>query len=244
MILGDKNSSTMLSNNMNNCIIIPVRSGSKGLPNKNILKFCGIPLLGYVLQKLSSSKLFDHVIVSSDSTEYLDIAQHYGATDLIERPRLLATDKTPTNEVVKHAIVEFEAHRSQSNDRYFLTQVTSPLWSQDELQNFIKASLAASSSIVSVSISKQNPEYNLLKKSQNGYSLMNESSYNRRQDHPEVYFINGCFYSFKKNTLINTGLIREPECEIFLMDSLTSMDIDSSTDFDLCELAALHLISK
>ena len=76
---------------MINCIILPVRSGSKGLQDKNIREFCGVPLLGYVLQKLSSSGVFENIIVSSDSQNYLDIAHKYGATDLIKRPAKLAT---------------------------------------------------------------------------------------------------------------------------------------------------------
>jgi len=223
---------------MPNAIIVPVRAGSKGLKHKNIRLFCGTPLLGYVLNKLSSSDKFDYVIVSSDSDDYLALALEYGATDIIKRPALLASDTAASTEVVKHAITEFERSRNLSIERYFMTQVTSPLWLSSELTKFVDKSNAIESSMVSVCHTKQNPYYNLLKKTTTGYSLIKKSNFKRRQDHADVYFINGCFYSFKSNTLFSDGVIREPSCEIFLMNSLRSIDIDSLEDFKLCELLA------
>ena len=226
---------------MINCIILPVRSGSKGLQDKNIREFCGVPLLGYVLQKLSSSGVFENIIVSSDSQNYLDIAHKYGATDLIKRPAKLATDTATTYQVVKHAIQVFEKKVNLDVGRYFLTQVTSPLWSKSDLMDFVYKSYAAKSSIVSVCLSKQNPYYNLLKKSEKGYSLTESSEFKRRQDHPAVYFINGCFYSFTKNNFLLKEVIREPDCEIYVLDALRSIDIDDLSDFTLCELLAQNM---
>ena len=226
---------------MTNCIIIPVRSGSKGLQDKNIREFCRVPLLGYVLQKLSSSGIFEYIIVSSDSQNYLDIARKYGATNLINRPTELATDTATTYQVVEHAIQVFENKVNLDVGRYFLTQVTSPLWSQSDLTDFVYRAYAAKSSIVSVCLSKQNPHYNLLEKSEKGYSLVEPSEFNRRQDHPEVYFINGCFYSFTKSSFLLKQVIREPDCDIYVMDALRSIDIDDSSDFTLCELLAQNM---
>ena len=226
---------------MGNCVIVPVRSGSKGLCNKNIMTFCGEPLLGYVLNKLSSSKVFDYIIVSSDSLDYLEVANKYGATDLVSRPKSLATDEATTYDVVKHAISQFEKSRNLSIERYFLTQVTSPLWSQNELVKFINKAKTCKSSIVSVCLSKQNPTYNLLQKSKNGYALAEHATHKRRQDHSNVYFINGCFYSFKKEYFLETGWIRDIECEICCMSMLSSIDIDNIEDFKLCELIAKNM---
>ena len=59
--------------------LIPARSGSKGVPNKNIMLFNGLPLLAYSIVVAKKSKLIDRVIVSTDSQEYAEIAIKYGA---------------------------------------------------------------------------------------------------------------------------------------------------------------------
>ena len=162
---------------MQNSIIIPVRAGSKDLKDKNIRPFCGQPLLGYVLTKLCKSDIFEHIIVTSDSDDYLSIADKYGATDLIKRPLSLATDTAASSEVLKHAISKFEENRKINNDKYFLTQVTSPLWLPQDLIDFVNRSMSIKSSLVSVCLAKQNPYYNLLEKSSTGYSLVKQSKF-------------------------------------------------------------------
>ncbi|HAW8522725.1 TPA: acylneuraminate cytidylyltransferase, partial [Escherichia coli] len=59
--------------------IIPARSGSKGLPNKNILMLLDRPLIAYTIEAAISSNIFDKIIVSTDSLEYKYIAEKYGA---------------------------------------------------------------------------------------------------------------------------------------------------------------------
>ena len=64
---------------MKRIAIIPARSGSKGLKDKNIIELCGKPLIAYSIEAALETGLFDHVIVSTDSEHYAEIAQHYGA---------------------------------------------------------------------------------------------------------------------------------------------------------------------
>ena len=61
--------------------IIPARSGSKGLPNKNILQLCGKPLIAYSIEVAKASENIDDLIISTDSQEIYDIALKYGAKD-------------------------------------------------------------------------------------------------------------------------------------------------------------------
>lgn len=84
--------------------IIPARSGSKRIKNKNIKNFISDPMIGLTIKKLKFSKLFKKIVVTSDSQKILNIANKYGADILIKRSKKLSDDHTPTEPVVLDAI--------------------------------------------------------------------------------------------------------------------------------------------
>lgn len=86
--------------------VIPARGGSKRIPQKNIKIFFGKPLIAYAIEAAIASKLFDRIIVSTDSFEIGAIARHYGAETPFIRPDKLADDFAPTAPVISHAITE------------------------------------------------------------------------------------------------------------------------------------------
>ncbi|EKH3304541.1 acylneuraminate cytidylyltransferase, partial [Salmonella enterica] len=79
--------------------IIPARSGSKGLPNKNILMLLDRPLIAYTIEAAINSDVFDRVVVSTDSLEYKSIAEKYGA-EVIMRPEALSSDSATSFMVI------------------------------------------------------------------------------------------------------------------------------------------------
>ncbi len=81
--------------------IIPARSGSKRIKNKNIIKFNNKPLIYWSLRAAKRSNCFDKIVVSSDSKKIIKIAKKYGA-DTIKRPKRLSSDKIPIFDVVRH----------------------------------------------------------------------------------------------------------------------------------------------
>ena len=83
--------------------VIPARGGSKRIPRKNIREFCGKPMIGYPIEAAVASKLFAHVIVSTDDSEVAEIAKAYGATVPFQRPLSLANDHIGTTPVIEHA---------------------------------------------------------------------------------------------------------------------------------------------
>jgi pseudaminic acid cytidylyltransferase len=87
--------------------VIPARGGSKRIPNKNIKLFQGKPIIAWAIECAHASKLFDQVIVSTDSDEIKVVAKDYGATVPFMRPSMLADDLTPTVPVISHAIKEY-----------------------------------------------------------------------------------------------------------------------------------------
>jgi N-acylneuraminate cytidylyltransferase len=109
--------------------LIPARSGSKRVPGKNIRELAGHPLLAYTIQVAKDSGLFgEHIYVSSDSDEYLGIAERYGAKG-IKRPRSLALDTSPDSKWIEHAL-----KNKAGVDYYFILRPTSPFRSHKTLE--------------------------------------------------------------------------------------------------------------
>ena len=84
--------------------IIPARSGSKGVPGKNIRLLGGRPLMAYSIQAGLLAGNIDRVIVSTDSELYAGIAKECGAEVPFLRPIELAQDDTPGIDPVLHAL--------------------------------------------------------------------------------------------------------------------------------------------
>lgn len=88
--------------------VIPVRSGSKGLPGKNIKKLNGHPLVAYPISAARLSNSCDSIIVTTDSEEIASIARQYKAEVPFIRPKNIATDTATTEDTLKHALIECE----------------------------------------------------------------------------------------------------------------------------------------
>ena len=91
-----------------NIAIIPARGGSKRIKNKNIKNFLGKPIISYVIKQAIKSKLFDYVIVSTDSTKIKKISEKYGAKVFFKRPTNLSNDKAITQDVIIHSLNWFK----------------------------------------------------------------------------------------------------------------------------------------
>lgn len=109
-------------NNMKRLAIIPARSGSKGLKDKNIADLYGKPLIVYSIEAALQSNVFDKVLVSTDSEIYAEISRQYGA-DVIMRGETQSNDKATTYDV----LVDLLARLDEKYDYFTLLQPTSPL---------------------------------------------------------------------------------------------------------------------
>ena len=93
---------------MANIAVIPARGGSKRIKRKNIRKFIDKPMLQYAIEVAQQSKLFEHIIVSSDDQEISEFARSIGVETPFIRPKGLSDDHTATVPVIKHSIEETE----------------------------------------------------------------------------------------------------------------------------------------
>ena len=91
-----------------NIAIIPARAGSKRIKNKNIKNFLGKPIISYVIKEAIKSKIFDDIVVSTDSSEIKKIAENNGAKVYFKRPNNLSTDKIKTQNVIIHCLDWFK----------------------------------------------------------------------------------------------------------------------------------------
>lgn len=90
--------------------VIPARSGSKGLPNKNIQKLAGHPLIAYSIS-FAKSLGVDRVICSTDSLHYAEIARSYGAEVPFLRSPFAATDTAMEHDILRDLADQFEVHK-------------------------------------------------------------------------------------------------------------------------------------
>ena len=119
-------------NNMKNLAIIPARSGSKGLKDKNIKLLNGKPLMAYTIEAAIQSKMFDEVMVSTDSEEYADIAKKYGAKVPFMRSSELSNDTASSWDVVRDVLNKYK-EAGKEFDTVALLQPTSPLRTAEDI---------------------------------------------------------------------------------------------------------------
>lgn len=217
--------------------IIPARSGSKGIKNKNIVGVNGKPLIYYSINEALKSNYISDVIVSTDSEEIAKIAKNLGAKVPFMRPSFLATDTSKTIDTVIYSIEKL-TEIGQEYDYVVLLQPTQPLrrsWHIDEAIELIINK--KETSLVSVSKVKEHPIL-IRKIDNNGYikNLLNEGSTKRRQEFEDFYKVNGAIYINKidenltRNTSLNDNKLA------YIMDEKYDLDIDEPNDLYLAKI--------
>ena len=119
----------------NYLLIIPARAGSKTLKNKNLINFCGKPLIYWSIKIALRAKIFDEVMVSTDSNKIKNYALKFGAKTPFLRPKNISLDTTPMYKVIEHAI-KFYKKKNIIFKNIVLLEPTSPI---RELKDIRKA---------------------------------------------------------------------------------------------------------
>lgn len=115
----------MAQKNTSVVALIPARSGSKRVPDKNIRRLAGHPVIAYTIAAAIQSEIFADVIVSTDSERYAEIARHYGATVPFLRPVEIAGDHSPDIEWLQYTLGRLQAEGSHY-DCFSILRPTSP----------------------------------------------------------------------------------------------------------------------
>ena len=219
--------------------IITARGGSKGIPKKNIRLLNGKPLIAYTIEAAKQSQYIDRVIVSTDSEEIADAAVIAGAEKLFLRPSQFATDESPSWEAIIHALQWIEHNEKKVYPVFCLLQPTSPFRNSFHINEAIEkfALNERADSLVSVCESIKSPYWTQIV-SDDGFLqplIQTEERFTRRQDTPKTFDLNGALYIAKTDFYKDKKTFLGNRTTFYEMDKISSIDIDTETDFFVAE---------
>ncbi|WP_440691051.1 acylneuraminate cytidylyltransferase family protein [Candidatus Pelagibacter sp. HIMB1782] len=213
-------------------ILIPARGGSKGIPNKNIKKFNGKPLIEWTIKTALESKLADRIVVSSDSKKILNLSKKFNIS-LLKRPKSISGDKSSTESVVKHCLKSY----NNSYKTIVLLPPTSPVRKKNILDNALKFfnlkkldscfSGSKLSDFLIWEYNKKNKKYRSL-----NYDFKKRGN---RQSRKSTYVENGSIYIFKSKILFNNNNRIGGKFDIFKMSIFESFELDEKEDWKIIE---------
>lgn len=227
---------------MRKIAVIPARSGSKGLKDKNIIDLCGKPMLSYSIEAALGCNLFDRVIVSTDSEYYGEISETYGA-EVMYRGEELSNDTATTFMVIDNLLSRLD----ELPDYFMLLQPTSPLRNV----NHIKEAAALFESnrqkfdfLVSVKEAEHGNQ--LVKPIEEDMSLkhfnMDFSNY-KRQLYKE-YSPNGAIFIGKPEAYRKHKHFFGMKSMAYIMNRFDSIDIDDELDYEFACLCMNKRIAE
>ena len=223
--------------------LITARAGSKSVPDKNIKFLNGIPLLAYRIQSALLSSYPDNIWISTDSNEYAQIANEYGAKVPFLRPSELAQDFSTSVDVVLHAMQFAEEHQFEF-DFIGLLEPTSPFVSHNDLnQAIIKLSKTEeANAIVAVRESRPHPIFIQDDTKYLEVIASNTTSYNAlvRQNFKKQITPSGGFYIAKWKSFIKDKSFYTCKTLSYLVDDVAGIEIDEPIDFLFAEFVTKH----
>ncbi len=218
---------------MRKVAIITARGGSKGLVDKNMLMVYGKPLLAYSIENALDSAVFDEIILTTDSEEYISALSHYPIT-MHRRPDHLASDTATTFDAIKELIESLNL--TERYDYFVQFQPTCPYRKLEHIEDLCRqfeekwdlfdfaASVTESSKplvlIHSIDDNGGMSEWNI-----------DYSTY-RRQNYPPVFAANGVYYVAKVGAYLEQKHFYGPRSMAYKMDKKYAIDIDDRDDFE------------
>ena len=213
--------------------IICARKGSKGIKNKALKLIKNKPLISYTIKQALRSKIFDEVVVSTDSKKIQKIALNFGAKSWFLRPKKLSKDNSSKLLAIKHAFKESEKFFKKKFNICFDLDLTSPLRNIRDIKKALKIfNYEKANNLFSVTNSKKNPYFNMVEKKNNTYVLSKKphKEYFYRQKLPKVFEINASIYIFRREFFKKNNSIFNSKTSVYLMPRERSVDIDDLFD--------------
>lgn len=236
---------------MNLLFTICGRAGSKGIKNKNIKNFLDKPLALYSLSVidlyLKNSDYQADIVINTDSEKLINILVNNPLRDveIIKRNLELSGDNVAKIDVIKNCLIEMENRNNKKYDYIIDLDITSPLRTVNDLKTMIDKKINSSSDLIfSVTDSRRNPYFNMVKKTENGYQRVISSNFNTRQEAPEIFDMNASIYVYSREFLYkNIGLF-DGKCDTYKMFDTGILDLDHEQDIILMEVIAEYLFEN
>ena len=212
--------------------IIPARSGSKGLKDKNIKELKGKPLIAYTIEAAQKSGVFDSVFVSTDSEKYAQISREYGAEVPFLRSTENSGDKAGSWDVVNEVLSNLDA----KYDIVVLLQPTSPLRTAEDIVGAMNLFFEKEADTLFSVCETSHPMFwcNTLDESLSAKDFVKKEYQKPRQMLPKSYTLNGAIYIIKTKLLDNPDFYSS-KGYVYIMETKRSVDIDSELDFKIAE---------
>ncbi|TGM82279.1 acylneuraminate cytidylyltransferase family protein [Leptospira mtsangambouensis] len=221
--------------------IIPARSGSKSIKDKNLAMLSGHPLIAYSIAAGVMSKTVTRTIVSTDSEEYASIARKYGAEVPFLRPSEFSTDTSTDRDFMLHAMQWVKDHEQSVPEFWVHLRPTTPLRDPkhiDEAVNILELDKDATA-LRSAHLCSESP-FKWFRKNSQGYLAAltsEETSLDRfnlpRQSYPDVYIPDGYVDVVKSSFILNTELFHGNKVIGYVSPVCT--EVDSPEELDILE---------
>ncbi len=216
-----------------------MRANSQKIKNKNLINLNKKPLMSYTIKSAVNSKLFDNIVVSSNSKKIQKLSKKFGAEVIFSRPKKLSTNFVPKLNVIKHAVIKSEQHYKKRYDYVFDLDVTAPCRDATDIKKaFKKFKKSKKNMLVSVTKSRKNPYFNMLEIKNQNISLVKKTSKEivARQKSPVVYDMNASIYIWKRDKLFKSRNLLQKSLSIYEMPQEKSLDIDTKLDLRINEM--------
>lgn len=216
-----------------------MRANSQKIKNKNLINLNKKPLMSYTIKSAINSKLFDNIVVSSDSQKIRKLSKKFGAEVIFSRPKKLSTNYVPKVSAIKHAVINSEKHYKKRYDYVVDLDVTAPCRDANDIKKaFKKFQKSKKDMLVSVTKSRKNPYFNMLEIKNRNISLVKKTSKDivARQKSPVVYDMNASIYIWKRDKLFKSRNLLQKSLSIYEMPQEKSLDIDTKLDLRINEM--------
>ncbi len=209
-------------------IIIPARGGSKGIEKKNIVEVKGKPLIFYTIKAAQKIAKKPNIFVSTDSKEIADISKKFGACVPYLRPSDISEDNSSSIDLILDFLNRFPDYQN-----IILLQPTSPLRTHLHISEAIKIyEEKKAEAVISVEEIDYFPQY-FFKEKKGKLQIDETINHLRRQSSDKRYYPNGAIYISSKNNILKNKSFFTKNTYLYLMDSISSIDIDDMYDLEL-----------
>jgi pseudaminic acid cytidylyltransferase len=218
--------------------VIPARGGSKRIPKKNIKVFCGKPIISYAIEAAIASRVFDHIVVSTDDPQVAEVARKDGAEVPFLRPAKLSDDHMPTVPVIKHTIDWMTANRAAVS-AVCCIYATAPFVAADDIrQAYSKLVNEAVTGYVFSATSFSFPIQRAFRIKKDGYcEMFHPENYNTRsQDLEHAYQDAGQFYWGSAESYLSNKEFFSNDSKPYLIPRYRVQDIDTMADWMRAEI--------
>ena len=218
--------------------VVPARSGSKGIPHKNLRPLLGISLIGWAGLCLAQVDWLDGRIISTDSPVLAEEGKRFGLAAPFLRPEHLAGDTSGAVETVIHALAEAEKYYSTSFDIVLIIEPTSPLRTPEDLKGATGALLDSDADSV-IAVSPLDPKWHphkvlTVSGGKLGYYSSAGSSIVSRQELSRLYWRNGVCYALRRHCLLEKHAIISENTKGFVIDREV-INIDREIELEWAE---------